>query len=910
MPLPAMNAILHRIVAALVRPFRARCDDSDYDLRVLRSHPRRLLYVAGALFSVLLLAALAVAVALHVRSYQRMRLEGFERAASALDAQLGRHDVSYARLVTMTEYAWQHPVDDDPATRIADVHAYLGEDQSTVLQQGTRGAPQRVLGLGTERWAAERLQRYLGLARSMSIISPIAFSGAGVEAAGAAYFLDATGHLAVVNQGLAGSGMTSALQADDREALFEQLRAYANLTPPASPGDTVAALRPAAGSARARLGFAAHPVTGRPSLVSAFPARDGTRSLGVFVAFEPVDGLARVLREASDSNLLVVAPNGQVILGSRHRPGESLVGSLHDAGLWMQGRGGVRTYRRGSRFFIASVVAGTDWSLVTTYDWRDLVAGGQRVLLLAAVVWALLTVGVWLVLAWMERRVLAPAARRAEHVFASEQLSRSVIQMTPTGLCLVDIGHCEPVVQNELARRYAGDAERAGLALYQALIDGYRDALPSAEDEVDIRRFELSHPAARRTPARHLLVGATRVSYEGRPVLLCALQDLTARVELQAQQERLREEAEAATRAQSRFLATMSHEIRTPLHGILGHLELFARSPLDEEQRARLRRITQSAHSLLSIISDVLDLERIEAGRLDMEATRLEPIVVLERVALLYAPLAQGKGVDLDLVVDPRLAAACIAPVARIEQVLRNLVSNAVKFTPSGRIEIRAMPGAGAGRLRMEVADSGIGLGELQQQRLFQPFTQADASVGDQYGGSGLGLSLCRQLCQLMGGDIEVRSTPGVGSVFAFEVQVRPCRRRVRPAMHPLSGRRVLLHSAVVSWRDELARRLRSWGAEPVVLEALEQLDTEPAFAALPLVLFERTLPPARPGALRACERVVRVRADGPLRAARRDGEWWASCYSGQTLLHALLDDSATPEPPAAGAMAAHAVIG
>lgn len=906
-----MNAILHRIVAALPWPGRlGRDDDGDNDLHALRTHPRRLLYVAGTLFSVLLLAALAVAVGLYVRGYQRARLEGFERAASALDAQLRRHDASYARLVTMTEYAWQHPVDDDPATRRADLHGYLRGEQCTVLQEGIRGTPQRVLGLGTERWPAARLQRYLGLARSMSIINPIAFSGSGAEGAGAAYFLDATGHLAVVNQTLAGSDMTSVLPATDREKVFEQLRAYANLAPPASPGDTVAALRADSGGTQARLGFAAHPVTGRPSLVSAFPARDGTRSLGVFVAFEPVDGLARVLREASDSNLLVVAPNGQVILGSRHPHGEPLVGSLHDAGLWVHGHGGVRTYRRGMRFFIASVVAGTDWSLVTTYDWRDLAAGGQRVLLLAGAVWALLTVGVWLVLRWIERRVLAPAALRAEHVYASEQLSRSLIQMTPTGLCLVDIGRCEPVVQNELARRYAGDAERAGLALYGALVDGYRDAAPAADDEVDVRRFELSHPGARRAPARHLLVGATRVSYEGRPVLLCALQDLTARVELQVQQERLREEAEAATRAQSRFLATMSHEIRTPLHGILGHLELFARSPLDEEQRARLRRITQSAHSLLSIISDVLDLERIEAGRLDIEATRLEPIVVMERVALLYAPLAQGKGVDLDLVVDPGLAPACLAPVARIEQVLRNLVSNAVKFTPSGRIEIRAMPGAGSGRLRMEVADSGIGLGELQQQRLFQPFMQADANVGDQYGGSGLGLSLCRQLCQLMGGDIEVRSTPGVGSVFAFEVQVQPCRRRVRPPLLPLAGRRVLLHSAVVSWRDEIARRLRTWGAEPVVLERLEQMEVDAALAVLPLVVFERNLPPVRPAALDACERVVRVRADGPLRAARRDGEWWASCYSGQALLHALLEGNGTQDASMHGTMATHAMIG
>lgn len=904
----AMKPTLQRIVDAFRPAAPGQDDDGDADLRALRSHPRRLLYVAGGLLGLLLLAALALVLALHVRREQQARLDAFERAAAALQAQLARHDASHARLANMTEYAWRHPLDSSPATSAADLRAYLRDDQRILLQHDPRGAPQRVLGLGTDRWPEARLQRYLCLARAMSIINRIAFSASDSGITGTAYFLDPTGHLAILEPGLAERGFGAASPGADREAIFERMRAYANLTPPASPGDTVAALRTAADGSRARIGFAAHPLSGRPSLVSVFPARDGSHTLGVFVAFEPAEGLARVLRDASDDNLLVIAPNGQVILGSRHGDASPLVGSLHDAGVWAHRQDGVATYRRGGRFFIASVVAGTDWSLVTTYDWRDLARDGAGMLVPVLLAWLLLMLCVWLMLAWIDRRVLAPAAGRAQRVFASEQLSRSVFQLTPAGLCLVDVAQARPVVQNELARRYAGAAERAGLALCEALVEGYRQA---PEGDGDIREFELSHPAARRAPARHLLVSAIRADHEGRPMLLCALQDLTARVQLQLQQERVREEAEANARTQSRLLATISHEIRTPLHGILGHLELFARSRLDGEQRARLRRITQSAHSLLSIVNDVLDLERIEAGRLDIEASSVEPVLLLERVALLYAPLAQGKGVDLDLVVDAELAPAYRMPSARVEQVLRNLVSNAVKFTPSGRIEIRAMPATREGCLRLEVADSGIGLGEQQQQRLFQPFVQADATIGGEYGGSGLGLALCRQLCRLMGGDIDVRSTPGVGSVFAFEVRARPCQSAADSA-RPLAGRHVLLHSAVVSWRDELARRLRGWGAEPIVVEQLDQIEGDAALAGLPLVLFERNVPALRCTALATCERIVRVRTDGPLRAAQRDGDWWASCYAGQAVLDALLYRAgASPQDPSAGpAMAAPAAIG
>ena len=881
-----MSRLLRYIMARL-QPLPGHAVD-DEDLRALRSHPRRLLLIAGALLSVLLLSALAAAVWLHARSYEENRLQEFIRARTALDAQLTRHDASYARLVNMTEYAWRHRKDSDPVMLEADTRQYLADGQTLRLQQGVLDTPQLVMGLGTDRWPAERLHRYLALARSMSVIARMAFNGPDAEAAGAAYFLDPTGHLVMINQGLDDSGSGLANAAHDRQATFGQLQAYANLLPPASAADTVASLRASPGRGNARIGFAAHPVTGRASLVTAFPAHDGRSGVGVFVAFEPTAGLAQVLREASDSNLLVMAPDGEVILGSRSAVADGVVGILHDAGVWSHPDDGIVQYRRNGRRVIASLVTGTDWALVTTVGWGDMLADGMPMLCLALALWAGLMAGLWVLLAWVDRRVLAPAAARAMQVYANEALFRSLIQMTPAGLCLVDIAQRVPQVQNELARRYAGAAERSGVGLYDALVDGYAGAVPRRDENLDIREFQIFYPGGRGAAATHLLVNATPLLHSAGRVLLCTLQDLTARVELQVQKDQLRDEAEAAHRARSRFLAAMSHEIRTPLHGILGHLELFARSPLDVEQRTRLRRITQSADSLLLIINDVLDLERAASGRLDLDSAEFEPALLLERVALLYAPLSQGKGVDLDLLVDAALAAQYRGAVGRIEQVLRNLVSNAVKFTASGRIEIRALPSRLPHCLRLEVADSGIGLSEEQQARLFEPFAQADASIAGRFGGSGLGLSLSRQLCQLMGGEIDVHSTPGVGSVFGFDVQAQSVAVAERGAAPPMLGRRVLLYSAVASWREELARRLQSWGADVGVLASLQEIETLEPSCTLPLVIFERNQPAAR-GTMEGFRgRIVRVRGDGPLGAAGTPGDMRVSAYSAAALLEVL----------------------
>ena len=469
-----------------------------------------------------------------------------------------------------------------------------------------------------------------------------------------------------------------------------------------------------------------------------------------------------------------------------------------------------------------------DWKLVSHISAQALWARHWHLWwplsLIAASALVLLALGVGLYLKQLRARERGQAelAQALARMSRSETRLRTIFEQAPLGIALIDSlsGHIIEV-NDRFATVVGRSREDMATIDWMAIThpdDVQEDLAQMARlNAGEIPGFQMNkrylHPDGALVWVSMTIAPVTGEPGQG-PRHLCMIEDITERVaagqriqETLTQLQEARRSAEAASGAKSEFLAHMSHEIRTPMNAVLGQAQLLAREPLNADQRLMVQRLQTAGQSLLGIINDILDFSKLEAGQLRLEARPFDLETLVAKLHGLLGSMARAKGLDLRLVPPAEPVGPLLGDPLRLEQVLTNLLGNALKFTERGEVALRITPlvehDQGLG-LRFAVQDTGIGIAPASLPRLFIAFSQADGSITRRFGGTGLGLAICKRLVEAMGGQIRVESTPGQGSTFWFEVTLpraagsEAVAHETRPVPLPAGPRLAGLHLLAV----------------------------------------------------------------------------------------------------------------
>jgi two-component system capsular synthesis sensor histidine kinase RcsC len=480
--------------------------------------------------------------------------------------------------------------------------------------------------------------------------------------------------------------------------------------------------------------------------------------------------------------------------------------------------GELRTYRIDGMFYITQKIDGPDWIAVYVFDWRDMIVSLHREVAIALCIVIGSLLFLWSAAFYFDRRVAGPLTVSVQQRIEAEHFSKSIIDTIPVGVSVYIPDADQVVLENGVAARMLGvDKGQNGADLYRQFAD---DGLLSSGTKRKHVFREIEWSLSEDRPA-YIGVTASTITFSGRPALLFGLIDLNFKKANERLLIAAKEKADEANRAKSMFLALMTHEIRTPLHGAIGHLELLEREVVDPGPAERISMIRRSFDSLLTIVGDLLDLTKIESDALTISNVRMCVNDVVEQCVQHFAPTITQQGLRCVCVTDPALDRAVYGDDQRLTQILQNLLSNAAKFTEHGSIAVHSRSmGNGDGQhhwVRIEVSDTGIGVAAALQSTLFNPLSQADDTISRRFGGTGLGLFLCRKLTGLMGGRISLKSAPGAGSTFyvdlPFESAPHDDEAEDDGDVLPSPRLRITSDAADGEWRSALSQRIAKWGA-------------------------------------------------------------------------------------------------
>lgn len=783
-------------------------------LALSQRYYRRALYGAAVLLSIAIIASTSLFVLDAIRQFKDQQIDFFVQKTEQVQSQAERLTEGLSQFVDLYEGIWWLRGGD--AVPVERYRGKLAEHQGAVTSDMDLTAmPFSIVTSLNDPHDAERLATMLRLVRDVSAVPSIDAHRVGITLFGFLYSPD--GKFIAMAPPLADAEMDQAKRVGVQPFVAPLIAPFE----PMLRNQSAAALRgmrPLWISAESD-GHAAGPVAH-----VVLPVLHGDARVATIVVSLPE---SEFLRYFLDNQ----RPPGFFVFGQRHGAaiGEALTRDsdarllaavkANDARL-AKVSSAVTVFRSGSMLFVARRIVAPNWLAVYVIDWRDIL-GALRVEVIAGTLVFLGTLCfLWGGVIFFDRRIGRPLQRDAMKLIEAEQFSQAIIDTLPVGIAVYIPDEKAVLLENTVATRMLGNGSLAErIRFYREVVRACDDASTQSGAAFPERarhafveaQWELG--GGRET---HIGVALSETRFAGRDVLLLGLVDINERKANELLLHEAKTAADRANQAKSMFLAVMSHEIRTPLHGALGHLELLSQTPLSTEQGERVTVIRRAFDNLLGIVNDILDVTKIEADALKLNPEPLCLNVVLEQCAQNFAATILQRNLAFCCETDPALDVQVEADAQRITQVVQNLLSNAAKFTEAGRIVLssKLLPRQN-GRLwaRIAVADSGIGIPAALQSSLFKPLAQADDTISRSFGGTGLGLFLCRNLADLMGGRMTLVSEPGVGSVFALELPVAMVRAVSAPADQPLSGLTVEVVCERPAWKQSLAARLAGWGA-------------------------------------------------------------------------------------------------